>query len=112
MIYELREYVSHTTAEQQVHDRFRDVTLPLFGKHGLEVVGFWSDHDDPRRIVYLLCFEDLDAKARAWESFQHDPDWKKAKAASEADGPIVASMSSRILQPVPYWPDQASGTPS
>ena len=107
MIYELREYVSHDHTQQQVHDRFRDATLPLFDKHGLDVVGFWADQDDPRRIVYLLRFDDLVAKTQAWQSFQQDPDWKQAKAASEAHGPIVASMSSRTLQPVSYWPDHA-----
>lgn len=104
MIYELREYIAHDQTQQQVHDRFRDATLPLFAKHGLDVVGFWTDQDDPRRILYLLRFDDPDAKTRAWQNFQQDPDWQQAKAASEAGGPIVAAMHSRTLQPVPYWP--------
>jgi hypothetical protein len=104
MIYELREYVAHDGAVEQVHDRFRDATLPLFERHGLEVVGFWTDRDEPRRIVYLLQFDDADAQSRAWAGFQDDPEWKQAKTASEADGPIVESMTSRTLEPVAYWP--------
>jgi len=103
MIYELREYVANDGAETKVHDRFRDATLPLFERHGLNVVGFWTDEADPTRILYLLRFEDADAQASAWQGFQGDPDWKTAKAESEKDGPIVASMTSRNLQPVSYW---------
>ncbi|MBM9462838.1 NIPSNAP family protein [Aeromicrobium sp. YIM 150415] len=104
MIYELREYVAHEGAEQKVHDRFADDTLPLFERHGLDVIGFWQDREDPTRILYLLRFDDLDTQQLAWSRFQNDPDWKQAKASSEADGPIVAEMTSRILNPVSYWP--------
>lgn len=104
MIYELREYVAHEGTTQKVHDRFAEDTLPLFERHGLDVVGFWQDSEDPARILYLLRFDDADAKQRAWSDFQSDPDWKRAKAASEADGPIVAQMTSRVLEPVSYWP--------
>ena len=108
MIYELREYVAHDNAAQQVHDRFKTTTLPLFARHGLDVVGFWVDENDSTRILYLLEFTDADAQKRVWRDFQGDEEWKKAKAESESDGPIVAQMTSRTLQPVPYWPPATS----
>jgi hypothetical protein len=104
MIYELREYVAHENAVQHVHDRFRTWTLPIFERHGLDVQGFWVDEQDPNRILYLLQFADAEAQERAWEGFKGDVDWKKAKADSEAAGPIVAQMTTRTLKPVPYWP--------
>ncbi len=104
MIYELREYVAHDNSVQQLHDRFDTWTLPLFERHGLDVVGFWVDEQEPNRIVYLLQFANADAQKRAWEGFKGDADWKKAKADSEAAGPIVAKMTTRTLKPVPYWP--------
>src|SRR5690606_18715681 len=58
MIYELREYVAHPGAADKLHRRFRDKTLALFARHGLEVAGFWVDEKDPNRIVYLLKFPD------------------------------------------------------
>lgn len=103
MIYELREYVANDGAETKVHDRFRDAALPLFERHGVNVVGFWTDESDPTRILYLLRFDDSDAQTSAWQGFQADSEWKAAKADSEKDGPIVASMTSRNLRPVPYW---------
>lgn len=103
MIYELREYVAHENTVQQVHDRFETTTLPLFQRHGLDVAGFWVDQQDPSRIVYLLRFPDEQTQKAAWASFQQDQEWQRAKAASEANGPIVAQMTSRTLEPVPYW---------
>jgi NIPSNAP len=111
MIYELREYVAHEATVPQVHARFAEHTLPLFAEHGLDVVGFWVDQEDPTRVLYLLEFDGPDAQERAWAAFQDDPAWQQAKADSEAHGPIVASMSSRTLEPVPYWrPDLARDT--
>jgi len=104
MIYELREYVAHDNAVQQVHDRFDNWTLPLFERHGLDVVGFWVDKQQPNHILYLLQFTDAEAQESAWEGFKGDADWKKAKADSEAAGPIVAQMTTRTLKPVAYWP--------
>ncbi|GEL26295.1 hypothetical protein PSU4_52490 [Pseudonocardia sulfidoxydans NBRC 16205] len=103
MIYELREYVAHENAVEQLHARFADHTLSLFAEHGIEPLGFWTDRDDPARIVYLLRFDDAAAQRRAWAAFQDDPRWQQVKKASEKDGPIVADMLSRTLEPVSYW---------
>lgn len=104
MIYELREYVAHDETVQQVHDRFADHTFGLFERHGIDVVGFWTDQQDPTRILYLVQFEDIAAQEKAWDGFRGDPEWAEVKARSEADGPIVAEMLSRTLAPVSYWP--------
>jgi hypothetical protein len=103
MIYELREYVAAPQAVDALHARFSDHTLDLFARHGLEVVGFWTDQDDPNRIVYLLRFPDQETMRRAWSDFQNDPEWKRIKAESEADGPLVAEKHSRILTSPSYW---------
>ena len=105
MIYELREYTATPGSADALNARFADHTLALFARHGLEVAGFWHAADDPGHLVYLLRFPDERARESAWAAFQADPDWKRGKAESEADGPIVAEMTSRILTPAPYWPD-------
>jgi len=104
MIYELREYVAAPGKSDALHARFADQTLALFDKHGLDVAGFWTDSADDARIVYLLRFADAEAQKQAWASFQSDPQWAAVKAASEADGPIVATMNSTTLTPTGYWP--------
>jgi hypothetical protein len=103
MIYELREYVAVPGKSAEMHARFAEHTLGLFEKHGLTVTGFWTDSADDARIFYLLSFPDVDAEARAWKLFQDDPEWKRVKTESEADGPIVAEMRSTTLTATPYW---------
>lgn len=111
MIYELREYVATPGSAEKLHARFADHTFGLFARHGIEVAGFWTDADDDARIVYLLRFADEEAKKQAWAGFQGDPEWKQVKADSEAAGPIVAEMTSRLLVTAPYWPGRNGDTP-
>lgn len=103
MIYELREYVATEGNADRLHARFADHTVSLFARHGLDVVGFWTEAADDGRIVYLLRFADEDAQQDAWQAFYADPEWQAVKAASEADGPIVAEIHKRNLTAVPYW---------
>jgi hypothetical protein len=105
MIYELREYIAAAGAADALHRRFAESTLELFGRHGLELVGFWHDEADPGRILYLLRFADEDARKRAWAAFQADEDWQRVKHESEADGRLVAKQSSRVLVSPSYWTD-------
>lgn len=102
-IYELREYVATSERVQALHKRFEDHTLVLLQRHGIRVVGLWNDADDPERLILLLHLEAESDRAAAWKSFVEDPEWKKIKRASEADGPLVSEMHSTVLEPVPYF---------
>src|ERR1041384_1294485 len=62
MLLELREYVAAPGRAADLHARFADHTMALFAKHGMEVVGFWTDAEDEGRIIYLLRFASLEAK--------------------------------------------------
>ena len=103
MIYELREYIATEGSIQALHDRFATTTLPLFERHGLRVVSFGVDDGANDHVLYVLEFADEQSQKQAWQDFQADEEWKKAKAESESAGPIVAQMTSRTLQPVDYW---------
>ncbi|WP_329445691.1 NIPSNAP family protein [Streptomyces canus] len=103
MIYELREYLAAPGRGDALHRRFAQSTFPLFDRHGLEVTGFWTDREDPDRIVYLLRFPDEETRRQCWAGFQEDPDWREVRSATEADGAIVAEMSSTILTRPAYW---------
>ena len=107
MLYELRTYWTAPDKLDALHARFRDVTLPLFARHGMHVVGFWTP--SPRTeasgdLVYLLMFPSEAAVATAWAAFRADPEWQAGKAASEAGGPIVVKVTSTVLQPTDYSP--------
>lgn len=106
--FELRTYHVVPGKLHALHDRFRDHTLPLFDKHGMTVIGFWTPQDGqqlpPDTLVYLLAFSDRDAADAAWDSFRADPTWIQAKAESEGrnGGPLTTAIESVFLDPTDY----------
>ena len=108
MVYELRIYEVVPGRLQALHNRFANHTLGFFQRHGIQVVGFWTEEvGTSNQLVYLLAFESLAARERKWSAFQADPEWQAVRARSEAEGgPIVARVRNTILRPTPYSPLQ------
>ncbi|MGI8459634.1 MAG: NIPSNAP family protein [Propionibacteriaceae bacterium] len=107
-VFELRTYYTHPGRLADLQRRFVDHTLDLFARHGIGVVGFWTPTDGTEAdttLVYLLDFPDRPSADAAWEAFLSDPEWQRAKAASEAPhGPLVARIESTFLAPTAYSP--------
>lgn len=107
MIYELRSYEVVPGRMPVMHARFQDHTLGFFRKHGIGVVGFWEAIVGTSNVLhYLLRFESLAHRERAWGAFMADPDWHRVRAESQKDGPIVAQVRNELWQPTPYSPMQ------
>lgn len=86
--------------------RFRDHTCKLFEKHGITNVGYWMNSIGGRsdELWYILGFEDLAHRDRAWAAFASDPEWQEARKASEVDGPLVHHIENRILVGTDFSP--------
>lgn len=107
MIYELRSYEVVPGRMPAMHARFRDHTLGLFRRHGLRVIGFWDVVVGTSNVLhYLLQFDDLGHRERAWAAFVADPEWQRVRAESEKDGPLVARVRNEIWRATPYSPMQ------
>jgi hypothetical protein len=106
MIYELRIYQAHPGKLAPLMARFRDHTLRLFEKHGIKNVGYWTNHIGGRsdELWYIVAFEDLGSRDAAFAAFAADPEWQAARAASEADGPLVHHIENRIMRPTDFSP--------
>ena len=106
MIYELRIYRANPGRMGALQARFRDHTCVLFEKHGITNVGYWINAIGGRsdELWYILGYEDLAARQASWAAFGADPDWHTARAASEADGPLVHHIENRILAPTDFSP--------
>jgi len=105
MIYELRSYEVVPGRMPAMNARFQNHTLGLFEKHGIKVIGFWEAIIGQSNVLhYIVAFDDLAHRERAWATFQADEGWIKARAASEADGPIVARIRNEIWRPANYSP--------
>ena len=127
MIYEFRVYQLHPGKLQAFKQRFKKVTLPLFAKHGVRLVAFWEcgrlpeevetqivpggtftpttratfGHDE---IAYLVSFESLEERDRAWQAFVNDEEWVAYRQAEEAAGPLVAEEKFKLLLPTDFSP--------
>ena len=100
MIYELRIYECFPGRLPSLLERFEDVTLDLWKKHGIEQVGFWTPTvgRSNKELIYILKWESLADREQKWNAFTADPIWLDKRAASEADGPIVATILVRRVR--------------
>jgi hypothetical protein len=81
--------------------------MGLFAKHGIEVVGFWEVVVGTSNVLhYIVRFDDLGHRERAWAACGGDPEWQRVRSESERDGPIVARVRNEIWRPTPYSPMQ------
>ena len=104
MFHELRIYNCLSGRLPNLLQRFEKVTLSLWEKHGIRQAGFWTVEVGERhqQLVYLLAWETLAEREEKWGAFATDPDWLAARAESEKDGPIVASVQNSILKPTAF----------
>ncbi|MEZ5740720.1 MAG: NIPSNAP family protein [Burkholderiaceae bacterium] len=104
MLHELRIYRCVPNRLPALHKRFETATLPIWEKHGIRQRGFWTVliGENTHELYYLLEWESLAEREQKWNAFAADPEWHAAKAASEADGAIVATIVNTILAPTPY----------
>jgi NIPSNAP len=106
--FELRTYYAAPGKLEELHARFRNHTMKLFKKHGMEVVGFWGPTDKEKgsenTLVYVMAFASREARNKAWKEFGDDPEWKKAKEESEKNGRLAEKVESVILNATDYSP--------
>jgi hypothetical protein len=106
-VYEMRTYTAADGKFDAVNARFRDHTLKLFEKHGMKSVGYWTPSEGPlvgTTLIYILEHQSREAARTNWAAFSKDPDWQKAKAASEVNGRIVAKAESVFMTATDYSP--------
>lgn len=105
-VFEMRTYYAAEGKLDALHARFRDHTTKLFAKHGMTNVGYWTPIDNKEnKLIYVLAYESNDAREKAWKDFLADPEWKKAAAASETNGRLVAKIESVFLKATDYSPE-------
>ena len=105
--FELRTYTAAEGKLDALNARFREHTIELFKKHGMEVIGFWTPTGEkatPNTLVYLLAYPSQQARETMWKAFMDDPEWKKVYAESQKDGSLVTKVESTMLGPTDYSP--------
>ena len=106
--FEMRTYYAAPGKLEALNARFRDHTCALFKKHGIEIVGFWIPTDKEQgaeiKLVYLLAHKSREAAKQSWKEFGGDPEWKKARTASEVNGKLVEKVETVFMAATDYSP--------
>jgi hypothetical protein len=106
-VFEIRTYTAQPGKFEAMKARFRQHILPLFRKHNLTLVGFWTYADPPgseNTLVYILSHESREAAKKNWAAFIADPVRVKVWADTEKDGPINLKVDSVYLNPFDMSP--------
>jgi hypothetical protein len=107
-LFELRTYTTHEGRLDALNKRFRDHTIKLFEKHGITNFGYWLPTDKPNTLIYMLAHKDEAAAKASWAAFRSDPDWDKARKASEVEAggslTVDKGVKSEFLSPTDYSP--------
>jgi len=104
MLYELRIYNCSPGRLPELLNRFENITIKIWEKHGIRQAGFWTTliGENNQTLYYMLEWESLADREKKWNSFQNDPEWHSKRAETEKNGPLVASLSNSILQPTDF----------
>jgi ribosomal protein L3 len=106
-VFEIRTYTTPPGKLDALKARFRDHTIALFTKHDMTSVGYWVPQDAPMKdntLIYVLAHPSREEAAKNWAAFRADPDWVKAKAESEKDGPLTTKVESVFVDPTDFSP--------
>ena len=100
-LFELRIYVTNEGKLPDLLARFRDHTVKLFEKHGIENIGYWvpleKEEGSENTLYYIIAHKSREGADAAWAAFRKDPDWQAAAKASEANGKILAQKPEVIF---------------
>ena len=106
-VCELRIYDIVPGKAQPLHERFANVTIPLFEKHGIRNIGYWTPviGGNSNQLWYMLGYKSLAHREEAFASFAADPKWQNAaKATTEKHGTVTEKIISQILRPAEFSP--------
>lgn len=107
-VFELRTYESNNlgTLRRKV-SMFNSGEIGVFRRLNMLPVFFGERIAGPNMpsLTYMLAFDDLAAREKAWRAFGADAEWKKMRVQPGfSDAEIVSNISNVILTPLPASP--------
>ena len=101
--FELRTYTVRAESPGNadlLHARFRERTVPIFKRLGMEVVGFWQPVSKPDTLIYLLAYKDAATRDALWAKFSADPEWIKTRTEMQ----VSSQVTSEFMIATDYGP--------
>ena len=104
-VFELRTYTCNEGKLEALKARFRDHTIEIFKRHGMESIGYWVPKDPERSkntLIYIIAHSSREQADKNWAAFRADPEWQKVSTASDANGKIVLKTESVYMDPADF----------
>ena len=98
-VFELRIYRTNEGKLENLDARFRDNTIRIFNRHGMQSVAYWHPVDEPDAkdtLIYILRHGSRDAAKTSWKSFGADQEWKKVANESQKDGRFLRERPESV----------------
>lgn len=111
-LFELRTYKASEGRLHHLDARFRNHTIGLFAKHGMENLVYLHPMADQEgasdTLIYLIAHRDKAARQASFAAFRDDPEWREARANSEARAggslTVRGGVTSQLMHPTYFSP--------
>jgi len=108
-VFELRTYESNNSAtlRRKVKMFEEGGELGIFRRVGIRPVffGMAIAGTNLPNLSYLVCYDDLAGREKAWRTFLADPEWVKLRGTPGlSDAEIVSNISNVMLRALPFSP--------
>ena len=107
VVFELRVYHTFEGKLDGLLARFREHTVAIFKRHGMQSVAYWTPIDESlkgKTLFYILKHPSREAATANWAAFHDDPEWKRVSAASEVNGKLVEKVESTYMRLTDFSP--------
>jgi len=105
-IFEVRTYESNNTSTLRKKIKmFNDGEIGAFQRAGAQPVFFGETIAGPSQpsLTYMLSYEDLAGRDKAWKAFGADPEWQKLRVTPGlSDAEIVSNITNYLVNPLPF----------
>ncbi len=109
-LFEMRRYTTLPGKLEALDTRFRDHTVALFAKHGMENLLYFhldeGQEGSENTLLYFLAHESAESQTASFNAFREDPAWIAARDASEKDGKLLIEkgVASTLLKATDFSP--------
>ena len=104
--FDLRIYSILPGQLEAFRNRWRDVAVPIYERHGMHSVGWWvaeqKDAEGHDQFICLLAGGSVESIQRSINEFHQDVEWIRVERETEANGKLRSSVTAFKMTPAPF----------
>ena len=102
-VYEMRMYYVTPGKMDALLARFADHTEAIFKRYNLKTIGYWVPRENEKNLLlYIIEHDSLEAAEKNWEAFRNDKEWRRIRAETDAEVPLVVSIERYFMDKVDF----------